>query len=219
MTKPAEAAEEQLPPGVVLMNGKRYRIDPKGSYVPDEVIRPHHKLEDQVVRRLFEKAEQLSAAMAEFKEAAFADIDSFVDLLSEKYGQKAGGEKGNLTMATFDGLMQLKVQVSDRIDFGPELQVARDIVQSLIEEWSEDTRPELRAILSRAFQKDKDGKLNRGAVLALLRYDIDDERWRSAMEAIRDSIKVVGSSRYIRFYRRRNSVDGYDPLSLDMATV
>jgi hypothetical protein len=215
----ADPQADALPPGVVLVDGARYMKDAKGVLTPIEVVREQSKLEDQTVRRLFAAALELNTAMVAFKAAAFDDLDSFAELLASAYKTSLGGAKGNVTLSTFDGLYQIRVQVADRIDFGSELQVARKIVNECLTGWSKDAHPALRAIVSRAFQDTRDGKVNRGALLELLRYDIDDETWKEAMRAIRDSIRVVGSARYIRFYRRTKGVDSYYPLSLDMATV
>ena len=60
------------------------------------------------------------------------------------------------------------------------------------------------------------GLLNR---LALRRLDIRDEKWQKAMQAISESLQVVGSKEYIRFYERVGDSDQYQPISLDLATV
>jgi hypothetical protein len=39
-----------------------------------------------------------------------------------------------------------------------------------------------------------------------------------AMEAIKESIRVVGTASYIRFYQR-NELGEYDPISLDLAKL
>lgn len=215
----AKSDAAALPPGVVDVAGDLYMKDHKGTLVPIEVVRPQHKLEDQTVRMLFKAAEDLHLAMAAFKEAAFSDIDAFVDQLAAQYDAKAGGDKGNMTLQTYDGLLKVQVQVADRIAFGAELQVAKQLVDECLKEWSVGSKPQLRAMIANAFRVDKEGRISPAALLPLLRLDFTDERWVQAMSAIRDSIRVVGSCRYLRFYRRGKGVDRFEPLSLDMATV
>ena len=70
-----------------------------------------------------------------------------------------------------------------------------------------------------AFQTDKEGKINTGRVLALRRLDIRDEKWQKAMLAIGESLQVVGSKEYVRFYERIGNTDQYRPISLDVAAV
>ena len=79
-------------------------------------------------------------------------------------------------------------------------------------------RPELRAIVNRAFETDKAGNLNTNAVLALRRLDIQDARWVRAMQAIGESLQVVGSKSYIRLYERVGDSDKYQLISLDVAS-
>ena len=103
--------------------------------------------------------------------------------------------------------MKVQVQVADFIDFGPQLQTAKSLVDECLNEWSADSRPEIRAVVTRAFNTDKEGQINRSDIFMLLRLDIDDGRWRQAMEAIRDAMRVIGSKEYVRFYQRRSIED------------
>jgi hypothetical protein len=53
-------------------------------------------------------------------------------------------------------------------------------------------------------------------VLGLRRLDIQDARWKKAMDAIGESLQTVGSKAYIRIYRRQ--ADGsYKQMSLDVS--
>lgn len=207
------------PPGVQTINGRTFMEGPGGTLVPAAQVKAEHKLEDELVRRLMAAAEQLHDVMVEFKAKVFDDIDAYAELLAEKYGASVGGEKGNITLQTYDRLQKVQVAIQDRLAFGPELQVAKRLIDECLMEWSADARPELGAIVANAFRTNKEGRVNRGALLGLLRLEITDERWTRAIQAIRDSITVEGSARYVRFHRRRKSVDRFDMLSLDLATV
>ncbi|HDL4342987.1 TPA: DUF3164 family protein, partial [Mannheimia haemolytica] len=65
---------------------------------------------------------------------------------------------------------------------------------------------------------DKEGNLSTAKILSLRRVEIDDARWNQAMTAISDSVQVIGSKGYIRFYKRDEN-GKYQPISLDMAGV
>ncbi|OYY06769.1 MAG: hypothetical protein B7Y70_16030 [Rhizobiales bacterium 35-68-8] len=43
------------------------------------------------------------------------------------------------------------------------------------------------------------------------------ERWQEAMRAIRDSIRVIGSKTYYRFYERDTPDGEWRPISIDLA--
>jgi len=109
--------------------------------------------------------------------------------------------------------------VADRIEFGPELQSAKSLVDECLNEWSNDSRAELRMIVNRAFQVDKEGRINRAEIFQLLRAEIEDERWKRAMKAVRDSIRVVGSKEYVRVHVRDNAQAQWTPVSIDLASV
>ncbi|MFN3582584.1 DUF3164 family protein [Phenylobacterium sp.] len=215
----AELAAPAIPPGVVEVNGKPYLTDPKGTLVPLEAVKTQHRLEDEVVRKIVGYAAPLSAQIARFREHTFDDVDQFVALLEQHHGLKRGGRKGNIVLTTFDGLQKIIVQVADQIEFGAELQVAKGLVDECLTEWSAESRTEIRAIVQRAFNVDKGGLINRAELFSLLRLEIEDERWQRAMTAIRESIRVVGSKRYVRIYHRAKATDAWALISLDAATA
>lgn len=66
---------------------------------------------------------------------------------------------------------------------------------------------------------DKEGQINRAELFMLLRVAIEDERWQSAMRAIRDSIRIIGSKTYIRFHQRATSDSAWRPITIDLAAV
>lgn len=209
----------ELPRGAVAVAGRAYMPDAKGSLIPLELVKPQDMLQDQTVRDLFDLARVLAGQISDFKGRAFEEVDTFQAVLAERYKAKVGGEKGNITLATIDGLQRVQVQVSDVIQFGPELQEAKSLIDECLNEWAAEAAAELRAVVMNAFNVDREGQVNRAALLGLLRLDIKDERWLRAMEAIRDSIRVVGSSRYVRFYFRAKVADPWSTLSLNVATA
>lgn len=204
---------------VIMIHDKPHRLDARGAYVPEGAIKAQDLLIDDTVRKMMGFARDLSDQIARFRGHSFDDIGALLALLDEKYGAKPGGKKGNLTLTTFDGLMQVKVQVQDQIDFGPELQAAKKIVDECLMEWSADAHESLRALVTRAFQVDKEGKINRADIFTLLRVEIEDERWGRAMAAVRDSIRVIGSRVYIRFFERDAPDGDWRPVTIDLANA
>ncbi|MBX3580803.1 MAG: DUF3164 family protein [Rhizobiaceae bacterium] len=203
--------------GEISVAGKAYMPDAKGKLVPVELVKPQHKLEDETVRKIIGYAEELSAQISRFKEHTFQDLGAFEALLAQQYDAKVGGAKGNKSFMTFDGLMKVSVQVADLIDFGPELQLAKGLIDECLNEWAADSRPEIRDIVTRAFNTDKVGQINRAEIFMLLRLDIDDERWQRAMTAIRDAMRVVGSKTYVRCHRRASINAPWEPVTIDLA--
>ena len=222
MNNPQPSFEEEydlIDTGVQSINGKEYMPDAKGNLVPVEMIKPADKLEDETVRKIMEFARDLSDQIARFKGHTFEDLGSFEALLRQEYDTKKGGKKGNKTFMTFDGLQKVSVQVSDFIDFGPQLQVAKELIDECLNEWAAESRPEIRAIVTRAFNTDKTGQINRSEIFMLMRLEIEDERWKRAVDAIRDAMRVVGSKTYIRFYERETNESAWKAVTIDLAKV
>lgn len=201
------------------MRGNLYRRDPKGALVPDELVKVQDKLEDETVRKVFGYAEELSAQIQRFKAHTFDDVDMLLAVLAQDYCDQRGGLKGNVTLTSFDGLLKVQVAIADLITFGPQLQTAKSLVDQCLNEWAKDSRAEIRGIIQRAFDVDKEGKVSPTDLFSLLRYEIEDKRWQSAMKAIRDSMRVTGTKRYCRFYRRANAAAKWEAVSIDVATA
>lgn len=206
-----------VPDGRIELAGHAYMADAKGSLVPVSLIKTQHLLQDEVVRKIAGYALALSDEVARFKCHTFDDLSSFEALLAQEYGAAIGGAKGNKTFMSFDGLMKVQVQVADHIDFGPELQIAKGLTDECLNEWSAEARPEIRAIVTRAFNTDKAGQINRSEIFMLLRLDIDDPRWLRAMTAIRDAMRVVGSKTYVRVYMRDQPTAPWSAVTIDLA--
>lgn len=205
--------------GTIELSGQTYMRDPKGALVPVGLVKETDKLIDQTVRKMMAFADELSDQIARFKGHCFDDVGALQDLLSERYGAKVGGAKGNITLTSFDGCLKITVQVQDQLTFGPELQAAKELVDECIEGWSEGARDEIRALVNHAFQVDKEGRINRAALFQLRRVQIDDARWKSAMDAVTDSMRVIGSATYVRFHRRQSAQARWEPVTIDLAAA
>jgi hypothetical protein len=196
-----------------------YVKDARGRLVPEALIKPIDQLRDQTIASLVDDAKKLQGLMAEYKVRAFADIAAFVEASNEQYGVKVGGTKGNITLVSYDGRYKVVRQIAERIQFGEQLQAAKELIDQCIVEWSQGSNDNLKVLVNEAFQVDKEGNVNTGRVLGLRRYEIKDEKWKTAMEAISDSIRVTGSKPYVRLYERVGDSDEYVPISLDLAAI
>lgn len=196
-----------------------YMQDSKGALWPKDTVREIDLVRDDLVREIVVKAKAQSEALAQFKAGVFGDIEAFIQLSGEKYGVKMGGIKGNVSLLTFDGRYKVQRAVAESLAFDERLQVAKELIDQCIHEWSQGSRSEIRALINDAFQVDKEGRVNSARILSLRRLDIKDEKWGRAMLAIGESIQVAGSKTYFRVYERVGDTDQYRPISLDIAAV
>ena len=196
-----------------------YRADAKGCLIPESMIKPIDRTRDELVIELAESAKIISDGLRKFKASVFSEINAFVELSAEQYSVQLGGKKGNLTLFSFDGAFKIQVAIAEHLVFDERLQAAKHLIDECIIDWSQGSRDEIKVLVQSAFQTDKEGKINTGRVLALRRLDIRDEKWQKAMQAIGESLQVVGSKEYVRFYERIGNTDQYQPISLDVAGV
>ena len=196
-----------------------YWKDARGALIPEDMIKPIDRERDALVWDLVSAAKGLNGALKNFKDSSMADIAAFVELSAEQYGAKIGGVKGNVTLYSFDGKYKIQRAISEHMQFDERIQAAKSLIDECLQEWTEGLRSEIKTLIERAFDVDKEGNLNTNKILALRRVDIQDDRWKRAMDAISESVQVVGSKSYIRFYERIGESDQYRAISLDMAGV
>lgn len=190
-----------------------------GHLVPVDMINDIDKARDELVQEIIGDAQRLREQMAAFKIRVMGDLSAFVDLSAEKYGVKMGGKKGNTTFSSFDGRYKIRIDINECITFDERLQIAKKLVDECIHKWAEGSGAEIRALVEHAFQTDKEGKISVGRVLGLTRLKIEDEQWKSAMQAVHDSMQVAGTTTYMRIYRRIGDGERYEQVSMDFSRL
>ena len=196
-----------------------YMEDGKGALWTVDSVKDIDKTRDSLVKEIVAKARKQSEELARFKAAVFGDIEAFIQLSGEKYGVNMGGKKGNVSLLSFDGRYKIQRAVAETLTFDERLQVAKELIDQCIHEWSNGARSEIRALVNDAFQVDKEGRVNTARILSLRRLDIQDEKWLTAMQAIGESIQVAGSKTYFRVYERVGDTDQYKAIVLDIAAL
>jgi hypothetical protein len=196
-----------------------YRVDALGRMVPEASIKPTDLLRDKLVMEAIDQAKAISGMLLNFKERVFGDIDALEQISKEQYGVVSRGTKGNLTLTSYDGRYKLMRANQDQIEFNEHLQSAKALLDECAHEWTANSHPGVRVLINDAFRADRNGELRTSRILSLRRHDIDDPRWKRAMEAIGDAIQVAGSRSYIRLYERVGDTDRYEAISLDLAGV
>ncbi|WP_207848923.1 MULTISPECIES: DUF3164 family protein [unclassified Pseudomonas] len=196
-----------------------YRVDALGRMVPEASIKPTDLLRDKVVIEAVDQAMAISAMLLKFKAQVFGEIDALLQISKEQYGVVSRGTKGNLTLISFDGRYKLMRANQDQIEFNEHLQSAKALLDECAHEWTANSHPGVKVLINDAFRADRNGELRTARILSLRRHEIDDPRWKKAMEAIGDAIQVAGSRSYIRFYKRVGDTDRYEAIPLDLAGV
>ena len=198
---------------------KQFMEDAQGRQVPVSMIKKFDLKRNDLVWSIMERAFAERERLAEFKQRVWEEIQAFVDESAKDSGaKKLGGKKGNITLTSFDGRYKLIVAVNDGILFNEKLQIAKQLIDECIGKWSKNARPELKVLVDDAFNVGKNGLVSTGKVLGLRRLNITDATWRRAMDAITESIQVVSSKTYMRFYERQED-ESYKQIPLDVASL
>lgn len=202
-------------------NGTVYVNLGKDGLKPFSSLKPEHIEEDELVRRLSAKAVEINRVLANFRDEIFGEVSAYRELLAEKYGVQRRGRKGNITLSTVDASLRLLIQVADTMTFGPELEVAKEIIDECIRRWSQGSNDNIRALVDQAFQVDRQGKINPDRILALRRLNMKDETgdWEKAMGIIGNAVRPVSSKEHARFYAIDPKNGDQDRIALDLANA
>ncbi len=198
---------------------EQFLEDAQGRLVPIAAVKPidlkRHEAVTSIMADTFRERDRL----VEFKKSIWLRVQDFLAESAKDSGaRKFGGTKGNVTLTSFDGRFKVMVAVNDTIQFNEKLQVAKQLIDKCIANWSKGANENLRAIVDDAFNVGKSGLVSTSRVLGLRRLDIKDTTWKKAMDAITESMQVASSKTYMRFYERQE--DGsYRQIPLDVANL
>ncbi len=195
-----------------------FRINTQGHLIPLSQIKEIDLLRDEVVMGIVSAAKETQAAMAAFKASSMAKVSDFVDLSAQEFDVKYGGAKGNVQLLSFDGKYKVIRSVGEHRIFDERIQAAKAKIDECITRWSEGSSDQIKALVELAFRVNKQGHIDVNQVLSLRQLNIDDPDWLEAMDAIAESIRVVGKTPYLRVYERQE--DGqYKQIALDIAKL
>lgn len=208
-----------MPDGIIDVHGKPYMANGTGDLRAVEAIPPLKKLMDEMVRREFGFAKGLAEQIRRFRIHLMTNLDGFDALVQQEYQVTIGGSKGNRTYSSFDGLWKIEVRIQDYFAYGPEMQAAKALFDECMNEWGADARPEMRSLVTNAFDTNKEGQINRRNVHALMATESDDDRWNRAKEAISAAVYVIGAKEYVRFQFRDSYRDDWNTLTINLANA
>lgn len=207
-----------LTPNTITQAPEGYMQDHKGHLIPVSQIKEIDLIRDDLVKRLVDEALATQKVLKNFKLNAFSEIADFIEMSADRYDVQVGGKKGNATFYSFDGKYKIQRAVNENMAFDEGILAAKALIQECLDDWTQDANGNLKALVSRAFEVDKEGNLSTNRILGLRRVKIDDTRWQQAMDAISDSLQVIDSKSYIRIYQRENN-GKYTPISMDLASL
>ncbi|WP_027179889.1 DUF3164 family protein [Maridesulfovibrio bastinii] len=196
-----------------------YMEDSQGRLVRMEHVSEYDRLKDETVNTILDRAFQVQREIKDFKTETMGDFYALMEMALEKYDAKVGGKKGNAQITSYDGKKKVAIAVNESVTFDERLQVAKSLIDECLTDWTKDGRTEVKTIVNAAFDVDKEGNISTYKVMSLLKLEINDDRWQRAMKAVRDSLSVLCSKKYIRFYHRTGIEEKWQAIPLDIAAL
>lgn len=191
--------------------------DHKGQDVPREYVDAFDVTKERKLSKLMRKATSLNSKLAAFKAEAFKEADALYAKMLENAEIEKDERKGNYTLASFDKSVKLTVDVSNRIEFDENINLAQEKITEFLREKTNGADAELSALVNHAFTTKK-GRLDTKRIFGLFSLKIKHPKWVKAMELIKASIQTNNSVRYMAFYTR-DAEGEYHIVNLNFSNV
>lgn len=197
-------------------NGKdRTLTDAQGREISVKVLNKDILDREKAVSKAMERALKLHEHIIKEKHSIIKIVEDYLNDVAKKNNVEW---KGNALLLTFDEKYKIEIRYREKIQFGIELQLAKQKIDECIKAWSENSNDNLKAIINEAFQVDKRGQLARYRIFALRRYKIKDPIWKEAMELIDKAITVTSTKQYISF-SVRDEAGSYNKVVLNFSSL
>lgn len=201
------------------MEKQGYLTTPQGAEMPISKIKPVDLKRHDLVMDIVGDTKAMQELMREYKERTREKIHGFLDEVAKEYGTSMGGKGGNVTLSNYSQTFKVSVSVNQIMSFTEQLTIAEQLVNECLDVWTKDSDENLKAFIKTAFYRTKEGGVSVGKMLSLLRLDINDEKWRQAMRALKDSMITTDSKSYVRVHERANVDEKWEQIPLDVAKV
>jgi hypothetical protein len=202
MTKPKKAYE---------MLTDEQGIEHSTQYM-DKFTLGSHKVAEKTIK----KALEAEAYLIKLKKEIFKLIGDFLEKMANEYKEDW---KGNATLYSFDKSTKIEINIAERIDFDPRLNIAKAKIDKYLKDLTGEAPQQLRTLVMDAFQVDKKGKIDAKRIIALKRHKFPDQAWIDAMNIIHEAITIVSTRKYINFYLRENPTAEYRSICLNFSNI
>jgi len=194
---------------------ERTLTDAQGREISVKVLNQDIIEREAAINKAMDSALKLQERIIADKQKIISIVE---DYLSEAARRNGLEWKGNALLISFNEKYRIEIRYREKIQFGIELQLAKQKIDECIKAWSADSNDNLKAIVNDAFQLDKHGQLARYRIFALRRFKIKDPVWKEAMELIDKAILVTSTKQYISF-AVRDEAGNYNKIVLNFSAL
>lgn len=196
---------------------------PNGELYTRSMLNPQIVKADDVVRKTVKLAEKLSDYVAAVNHSVTNTVLKHLDETAEAHGEKW---QGSTILKTFDGTMQIEIDVQQIRSYDERLQVAAEKIRSWIDRKLElVTDPGARRVFEQvsqiaktALRIDHKGNVDQAKLIQLRKFEFSTEpEWVEAMQLISESERITGSKRYIRFKKANPETGKLESIPVDFS--
>ncbi len=189
--------------------------DSMGNQIPLKYVSAYDKARDRATRRILARFEKARANL----ETVVADSIKDLDELSKL--KESLGTKGNFSARSFDGLIQVAIRQQYNIRLDERVIHARELmmeyVNSVLDRVDGVDVSALRLLVTEAFKVNSQGFLSAGRVLALMRMEVADAKWREAKMILQAALKPEKGKQYLICEKRKTTQGDFKAIRLDIA--
>ncbi|TAN50868.1 MAG: DUF3164 family protein [Methylococcaceae bacterium] len=197
----------------------KYRTDAMGRKWPEYLIQPLDLARDDMMALFVGRYLETQAIVQALKLDLMTAISVFIETARAEYSETVGGEKGNVSFLSFDGVWKLQRKCHKQMAFNEQLRIAMALIDDYLSDLATGAPEELKLLVRSAFMTDESGNISVARALALRKFSFPDDRWRRAMEAIVSGIVVSGSVDYFNLYKRNDATKKYELVPMDFAAL
>lgn len=202
------------------IDGDDYWMDRDGNKIKPGNIKPYERLRESTVREVAAEWKALHRKIAWLKRHGFDAVQMLLDTCAADYGVTlAGVKKGSCSLPTYDGSQMLQRTYKDRMKFDERINAAEELIREYLGEKKEALDDDTSAIIGIAFERNKEGELNRSMLIKLRSLNIADERWKKAMTIIAEAEVIVDAACYLMLHEADPTTGKWLPVPLDIAAI
>jgi len=191
--------------------------DHQGFEVPVVHIDKDVRAKNRKAVSLIKKAAKLHDNLKKFKAEFFETMDNFYQLDAEKAGVIGKG-KGGYSITSFNKEVKMEINVSQSISFDDNISFAQQLINDYIaEKVKGEGDNDISLLINHAFSVRK-GKLDKGRLIGLFQLKIKNDKWKKAMDIIRESMNTGDSKRYLRISKKDKNGE-YKDVQLNISAL
>lgn len=189
--------------------------DSTGNKIPLKYVAAYDKARDKVTRKILARFERARSMLESVVSESIADLDSLAKIKASL------GVKGNFSARSFDALIQVSIRQQYNIRLDERVIRARELMMEYVGGVLDRVQgidvSALRLLVQEAFKSNCQGFLSTGRVLALMRMEVDNAKWREAKLILQEALKPEKGKQYLICETRKSTQGDFKAIRLDIA--